>query len=114
MATTRYKVEIRLFNKPIYFRSRFIGGRMERKVLVLEDSTLFRYHLCISIRDMKKLPTLRWCNVVSSESPTAPPQTDRFVLVEDERVNESKVVWSGEISEKKYNLLIRKYLHVNH
>lgn len=114
MATTRYKVEIRLFNKPIYFRSGFIGGRMERKVLVLRDDTLFRRHLCISIRDMKKLPTLRWCGLVSSEFNGVAGEASRFVLVEDERVNESKVVWSGEISEKKYNLLIRKYLHADH
>jgi len=113
MATTRYKVEIRLFNKPIYFRSRFIGGRMEKKVLVLEDNTLLHYHLCVSIRDMKKLPTLRWCNIVSSES-TSSVRPDRFALVEDKRVDESKVVWSGEISEKKYDLLIRKYLYANH
>ena len=87
---------------------------MERKVLVLKDDALFHYHLCISIRDMKKLPTLRWCGIVSSEFNGTTREANRFVLVEDERVNESKVVWSGEISEKKYNLLIRKYLHANH
>lgn len=108
MATTRYKVEIRLFNKPIYFRSKFIGGRMERKVLVLSDA-LHHCHLCISIRDMKKLPTLRWCNTVSSEYSTEACRKDRFVFIEDDRMKESKTVWNGEISEKKYNLLRREY-----
>lgn len=102
MEITEYKklIQIRLYLKPIYFKNGFIGGRMERKVLVVNPGD--SQARCINITKpvkLKKLPTIEWCRKIwGMRGMTAITDSKEYL-----------VVWEGKIGITKYNLLAEMF-----
>lgn len=104
METTgsKRRVEIRLLDRPIYFKSGFLTGSMESRVLVLnpDQDPKTAVWKCINISTMTKLPTLKWC-VQTALQYRGVGSTYTGM--------DHKVLWSGYIREAKFDLLIAAF-----
>ena len=96
MEITEYKklIQIRVYDKPIYFKQGFIGGSMERKVLVINPED--EIAKCIRMISLKKLPTMKWCEAL-------PVVNDGLIATASSK--DFTVIWEGKIGITKYNLL---------
>lgn len=110
METTKSKrviVEIRRFSdRPVYFKSNFVGGSMVKDVLILNpDAPEDEEWLCINASTLKKLPTNSWCKEIADSA-----ITDRtiYTKIKHPRVlDQGVIVWRGFIGASRVNLLMK-------
>lgn len=110
METTKSKrviVEIRRFSdRPVYFKSNFVGGSMVKDVLILNpDATEDEEWLCINASTLKKLPTNFWCKKIADSAKTN--QTIYTKIKHPRVLDQGVVVWRGLIGASRVDLLMK-------